>query len=258
MLYFYATVFNNSSIIEKSLESIDKINTDHKFLIVDNYSNDGTYEILNKLKDTHNIVLERAQCTRGKGRQIAMELAKEESKEDDLFMYFDMDTIYYDNYIIAIEKNIKTLKRNCIFLNSLCYKDANFKVPWRDLNAGEDSERWAHFISLGYDLVVDNPEIIMWENQDIKGARERRYAIGLSYMKREIKHKTDLLIGFNVNSFKNLKLFFHRTKVRKRFYVFYSIIFLYIKLFKKTYNYSGLLNTVYVEKYSRVIKYDDI
>ncbi len=257
MLYLYATVFNNSTRVEKSLESIDKINADHKFLIVDNYSNDGTYEILNELKNKYNIILKRAKCTRGKGRQMAMELAKDELNDKDVFMSFDLDTIYFDNFIKAIEKNIKTLKKNCVFLNSLCYKETNFRVPWMDLNNGEDWERMAHFISLGYNLIGFNNKIMMGENQPVWGSREKRYAIGLSYIRREIKNSIDLFIGWNVNNFRNLKEFLKYTKTHKRIYFFYFIIFLYVRLFKKTYNYSNMLNIFYVKKNAQFREYNN-
>jgi glycosyltransferase involved in cell wall biosynthesis len=50
LLSVYATVYNNGNIVYKSINSI--INQFHdfdkrfEFIIVDNYSDDGTYEIL--------------------------------------------------------------------------------------------------------------------------------------------------------------------------------------------------------------------
>ncbi|WP_337860797.1 glycosyltransferase [Ferroplasma sp.] len=103
MLYIYGTVFNNAQYINKSIKSMAKINTEKKFLITDNFSYDGTFEKLNELKNEYNIEIKRVKCSRGKGRQIAMEMAYEESKDNNLFMFFDLDTIYPDFFVKLVE-----------------------------------------------------------------------------------------------------------------------------------------------------------
>jgi glycosyltransferase involved in cell wall biosynthesis len=91
MLYLYGTVYNNANRVLKCLDSLNQINTKKKFLIIDNYSTDGTYELL---KEFQNIELKRVKCSRGLGRQLAMELARDQAEINDLFMTFDLDTIY--------------------------------------------------------------------------------------------------------------------------------------------------------------------
>ncbi len=257
MLYLYATIFNNITNIEKSIESLNKINTEKKFLIVDNYSNDGSYELLCKLKLKYNIVLKRAKCTRGNGKQLAMEIAYNESNENDMFMTFDLDTIYLDNFVKSIEKAVKNMEKNHIYLNQLSYKISNFKVPWTDLNYGEDWERLAHFLSLGYSITINNPKIIMWSNQYVDGPREKRYAEGFSYIKREFKNRIDLFVGWNVNSFKNFKTYIEYSKTGNKLTPILFIIFLYVRLFKQTYNYTPMLNIFYVKKYCKFVEYED-
>ena len=90
----YATVYNNFSKVKESLNSIIKqfsdFSTSFEFVIVDNYSNDGTWEILQKFaKKYKNIKLIREHCSRGKGRAIAFN-----NTCGDYTFYVDLDTIY--------------------------------------------------------------------------------------------------------------------------------------------------------------------
>ena len=84
MLYIYGTVYNNKSRIIDCLNSLDKIKTPKKFLIIDNYSTDGTYEILKNVKD---VKIKRVKCSRGKGRQLAMELSKDIADNNDPYLF---------------------------------------------------------------------------------------------------------------------------------------------------------------------------
>ncbi len=150
MLYIYSTVYNNAKRVRESIDSIKKINVDKKIFIIDNYSTDGTYEILLSIND---ITVKREKCTRGKGRQLAMEMAEKEATDTDFFMTFDLDTIYTDNFAILIEWALKNIGSNdVVFMNFLCKKQTNFKIPWRDINNGEDWERAAHFCALNYNF----------------------------------------------------------------------------------------------------------
>lgn len=162
MLYLYGTVYNNRNRVLDCLKSLNKINAPKKFLIVDNYSTDGTYEILKGLQE---IEIKRVKCSRGKGRQLAMELARDRAEINDLFMTFDLDTVYNPSFTKAIEWAIKNIDHHTVFISQLCYYDVNFKVPWRDINNGEDWERSAHFCYLGYSVTkakfyfADNEEV---------------------------------------------------------------------------------------------------
>ena len=253
MLYIYGTVYNNKNIVINSIESLSKINVEKTFLIVDNYSNDGTYEILNGIKDQYNIKLKQIKCSRGLGRQKAMEIVSEESKDDDLFMTFDLDTICNDIFIELIEYGIQNIDKKSVFLNQLCYKEVNFDIPWRDLNYGEDWERKAHFIYSGYTLININIQLnLLLTNEEYNNNREKRYANGIIYYKRLIKNNIDLFRGWNINSYKNLKLYMKITSAKKSYFIFLLLILVYIKLFDNVYKYSDDLNIVYVRKNQKI------
>ena len=71
LISIYGTVFNNSNVIRKSINSIISKLPDFKkrfeMIIVDNYSSDGTYEILKEYqKEYPNITVIQEKCTRGK------------------------------------------------------------------------------------------------------------------------------------------------------------------------------------------------
>ncbi|MEM3846191.1 MAG: glycosyltransferase [Candidatus Parvarchaeota archaeon] len=94
MLYIYGTVYNNANRVKQSMGSMMKINVEKSIYIIDNYSTDGTYEILKELSKKYpNIYIKREKCSRGKGRQLAIEIGKNKADDNDLFMTFDLDTI---------------------------------------------------------------------------------------------------------------------------------------------------------------------
>ena len=255
MLFLYGTVYNNSNRVLKCLDSLSKINTEKKFLIIDNYSTDGTYEIL---KEFLNVEIKRIKRSRGKGRQLAMELVRDEAGIDDIFMAFDLDTIYSPEFIKAIEWGVKNIDHNTVFISHLCYSDVNFKVPWKDLNNGEDWERLAHFCYLGFDVVKITFNYA--ENEEVKNkSRERRYAKGIAYLKRQWKNNIDLFVGWGINSLTKLREFvrFLAPKMSKKklslLFIFFSIVFLRVKLSKKTYSYSDSINRLYVDSKSKII-----
>ena len=63
----------------------------------------------------------------------------------------------------------------------MCIKAAN-KIPWRDLNSGEDVERLAHFVYLGFYLCLKK---FNNKNQSVNGLREKRYAKGFKFYYRQ-------------------------------------------------------------------------
>ena len=99
-------MFNNKDTVINSLNSIQFINYERIF-IVDNYSNDGTYEILENNREKYRLEIKRIKCTRGLGRQKAMEMAMSFAKEDDYLMTIDFDTIYEKNFDEYVNEIIK-------------------------------------------------------------------------------------------------------------------------------------------------------
>jgi glycosyltransferase involved in cell wall biosynthesis len=68
------THYNNVKTVREALESLfSQIDERFEVVLVDNESNDGSYEILRSFGEDHSLKLLRAKCTRGRGRQIAFE-----------------------------------------------------------------------------------------------------------------------------------------------------------------------------------------
>ena len=67
MLFIYGTVYNSRNRILQSLDSVMKINIEKRIFIIDNYSTDGTYEILRDNGDKYNLVVKQEKCTKGEG-----------------------------------------------------------------------------------------------------------------------------------------------------------------------------------------------
>jgi glycosyltransferase involved in cell wall biosynthesis len=68
------TNFNSINTIQESMESIfNQVNSSFEIVVCDNYSNDGSREILQQYARKGKIKLVEARSSRGKGRQIAFE-----------------------------------------------------------------------------------------------------------------------------------------------------------------------------------------
>ncbi|HIH59763.1 MAG TPA: hypothetical protein HA289_01070 [Ferroplasma sp.] len=122
--------------------------------------------------------------------------------------------------------------------------------------AAEDVEREARFISLGYKLTYPSKDIKILENENVTFDREKRYASSIGYYKRKLRLAQDGLIGVGCNNIRNLVFFMRNAKVRKRYYWTFTIIFLYVKIFKKIYKYSPDTNIEFIRRKSKYIDID--
>jgi lipopolysaccharide export LptBFGC system permease protein LptF len=242
MLYIYGTVFNSSKRVLQSISSINKINMEKKFFITDNFSTDGTYELLIKNKE-FNITVIRKKCTRGKGRNIAMDRALKEASDNDIFMFIDLDEIYSPKFIRLIEYEISILDDSTVYNNNhISFCSINRLFPWRDLTASEDVEREARIVSEGYNLIEFEDINSLKDNENVPFDRERRYAHGFLLYRRRLRSYQDYLRGAGCRTMANFLFYIRNARVRKKFYPFYFIIFLDVKLFKEIYSYSGKTN----------------
>ena len=144
-LYIYGTVYNNEEYVSKCINSIIDLNP-KKIIITDSGSTDET---VNKLRSLGVTVIEAGRCSRGKGRQIALDYIYKIAHDNDLAMYIDLDTIYSKYFISLMKMDIKKAKDNEVYLGMLATIRTNKKVQWRNLNVGEDWERMAHLYHLG-------------------------------------------------------------------------------------------------------------
>jgi len=130
----YGTVYNNVRYVEESIKSIWR--PDAEIIIVDSYSTDGTWEKLLELKKDFNLHLYRYKCSRGLGRNIALYKCAEKS----ITAYFDLDTIYNENFHkqIDVYEITGSIKSHGTLVISK--EEALKKGGWSDLNVGEDTE----------------------------------------------------------------------------------------------------------------------
>lgn len=230
MLYIYGTIFNNASTVLESLKSIKNIPYG-KIFITDNYSKDGTYEILTEYENEYRLEIIRVKCNRGMGRQISMEHAMQECSETDYLMTIDFDTIYGEDFVNYITNIIKEPRENTVFTNFLSLKNAN-RIPWRNLNNGEDWERLAHFVSERFNVYLKD---LTMNNQEMNGSRDRRYARGLNYYFRIFMNTVELQRGWCFKSFGD----FYKNVRKYKPVVFIAYM---VSKFYKTYCYDPELN----------------
>lgn len=88
------THLNNFGTIAASMTSIlNQIDGNFEVVVVDNFSNDGSYAILKRYSSEGRIKLVQTKCSRGRGRQIAFE----NSTGDYVIANMDLDDIFYPN-----------------------------------------------------------------------------------------------------------------------------------------------------------------
>jgi len=89
-----ATVYNSAPLLEKALEPLLKLDDSYEIVIVDNLSKDGTMDILKKYEK--RLKFESFKCTKGRGKQRAMELST-----GDVIIHLDLDVAYENLFNIT-------------------------------------------------------------------------------------------------------------------------------------------------------------
>lgn len=85
------THFNNASTLKRSIESIlGQIDKSYEVVVVDNVSSDGSLDFLKRLASEGRIRVEAITCSRGRGRQLALQL----STGQYVIGGVDLDVIY--------------------------------------------------------------------------------------------------------------------------------------------------------------------
>jgi glycosyltransferase involved in cell wall biosynthesis len=85
------TCFDEFPTVKQSLGSLlGQMNEDYEVVVVDNFSQDGTYDVLVEFERSHGVKVIRRRCTRGMGRQIAFE----NSSGDYIIANLDLDDMF--------------------------------------------------------------------------------------------------------------------------------------------------------------------
>ncbi len=214
MLRIYSTVFNNADLAEKSLRSISKLKP-YKIYVVDNYSTDGTYEILKKHKE---LAIVRLKCSRGKGRDVALQMLLKEAAPEDPVMYVDFDVIYKQDFVRILSKRISKIKDNEMYnlFNGLSTARTNLALPWYDLNSAEDWERMARAKNMGVKLILKRGDM-----KNFRSWVDNRENIGYNVKDRERRYVTSKF-GLEIRVFRML-IDNERGKANKSFSDFYEM-----------------------------------
>ena len=145
------THYNNVETVSKSLDSIlGQIDVSFEVIVVDNFSNDGSEEILREYQEKGKVRLFTKKCSRGEGRQIALENAL----GDYIISHIDMDDVYRERLRELIDLyHSKCEGKVMVAISSL--KDWTQNVTlgpkefiskiggWRDLQFGDDWDLWS-------------------------------------------------------------------------------------------------------------------
>jgi len=157
------TCFNEVGTVEKSFRSlIRQLDSNFEVIVVDNFSTDGTYDILRDLQYGYGIRVIQRRCSRGIGRQVAFEYAS----GDYIIANMDLDDFFLPvlNQIIGLYHDQVEGKMLVVF-NAKPPPDMTFGwvqnitiAPrelvasvggWRDLNVFEDWDIWSRASKAG-------------------------------------------------------------------------------------------------------------
>jgi len=201
------TTFNNVSRVRICLDSIIKAfdGLDYELVIVDNFSTDGTYEILKEYAQRyHNVKVFKFKCSRGLGRHVAFE-----NSNGRYVVTIDADTEYDSEKIRKILIMYKEQKFGesvaVKFWGSLGLYPRSLieKIDgWNDYNVAEDHDFWARISKTGslkflpINVEVNEP-YEEWRKGPLTAlrfsliVRERRYSHGFKLISRILRNTID-------------------------------------------------------------------
>jgi glycosyltransferase involved in cell wall biosynthesis len=149
------TTFNCAGSLRASLESIlGQVDESYETVVVDNYSTDGTTDILREMEGRGLVKLVVRKCFRGAGRQAAYE----NSSGDYIIDQVDMDDIYLPLIRTVIDLYHEHFEGFVLLLNGLVIiprKIVSKVGGWHDLQWGEDTEFYARVAKLGLFRYLD-------------------------------------------------------------------------------------------------------
>ncbi|MGC8516478.1 MAG: glycosyltransferase [Candidatus Acidifodinimicrobium sp.] len=253
LLSFCGTVYNSARTVKNSLDSILKqfngLKGGFEVVVVDNFSTDGTWEILKSYsKKYKNFKIIQAKCSRGLGRAIAYN-----HSTGKYFMSIDLDNIYEPILREVIEGLIKTYKPYSL-INPIHFMDRRTMDRignWRDLLAAEDMELYARALSKG--IKIYSLPVHLFQNEIARGNREERYS-GFKF--RRLKRLIRLYKATDAALKAQGALHFKDVIRKTRSYEFLAkIVLLKIKILRqKVYRYSDrYINSIYMADNTRII-----
>jgi len=145
------THHNNVETLSDSLASIlGQIDDSFEVVIVDDFSNDGSERILKEFQGREKIKLITKRCSRGQGRQIALET----SLGEYIISHIDMDDVYTQRLMELISfyhsrcegKVMVAVKSPQDWTQNVTIGPRGLLIKiggWRDLQWGDDWDLWS-------------------------------------------------------------------------------------------------------------------
>jgi glycosyltransferase involved in cell wall biosynthesis len=213
-----STVYNNVSTMARFLDSVlDAVESfDYEFVIVDNYSNDGTYEVLKNFTLMYpQIRLYRYRCTRGRGIKTAFQL----SKGRYIIYVSNTDEVRDPLTLRLIVEAYLKWFRGEVLLPLIFPREVLEVACWRDLNRAEDVELLANvFLNSKVNTLPITTNVDVDDRRTrvlytplflpTDWHREKRYAEGLwKYLSRFIRNKMDMVCGGGYNIRKVIQMY---------------------------------------------------
>lgn len=253
-LSLYGTTYNCGSTVAGTVESlltaIPGFHAQCELVVVDNYSDDGTWETLERLAhDIDNVTLLRRSSSRGEGRNIALE-----HSTGRFVSPIDFDNIYKPELGQILNLAMESLLDDRTIVNFAMTRSAAVGIGgWRDLNAGEDFEFTARAISSGLRVFkVPAPmATASWTAIRRTGLREWRYRrSGVQMTRRMARWLLDQTRGWGITRPKQLKTFSYAERIAGAFGIVMAKT-----LDQPIFNYSGgsLHNADFVNLHSRFL-----
>lgn len=146
--------------VSHTLDSIvNQIDDSFEVVVVDNFSNDGTQEILKEYAERHRIRLTLSKCTRGKGRQLAFE----NSSGAHIISNVEFDNPLKPNLIQLVQSYQRSCEGSLLFALSPtatnAWGPAGISIMpralverlggWRDIQIYEDTDLFARAAGVG-------------------------------------------------------------------------------------------------------------
>jgi glycosyltransferase involved in cell wall biosynthesis len=149
------TCFNEVTTVKDSLNSLlRQLDENYEVVVVDNFSADGTFEVLQEFEKSHHVRVIRRRCSRGLGRQIALENAS----GDYVIANLDLDDVFLPvlTRFVSLYHDKAEGNLMAIFNVASTTQDPwvqNITIGpralisslggWRDLNIYEDWDIWS-------------------------------------------------------------------------------------------------------------------
>jgi glycosyltransferase involved in cell wall biosynthesis len=143
------TTYNAMETLRKSLESIlSQLDKSFEVVVVDNYSNDGTLDVLRDYERRGQIRLVLKKCCRGNGRQTAVD----NSNGSYLIVNVDADEIYKPTLTTLLRAYHKNFEGYCLLMHgyAICPRVLIASIGgYRDLQYSEDFDFYARCAIVG-------------------------------------------------------------------------------------------------------------